>query len=56
MFSKTALAVASLASAAYALPAGPVLAPAYGHPAPAPHYDETPKPYAFEYGVEDSYR
>lgn len=27
-------------------------APAYGK---APHYDETPKPYAYEYGVSDDY-
>ena len=27
-------------------------APAYGKP---PVYDETPKPYAFEYGVADDY-
>ena len=54
MFSKAAVIVATLASAAHAIPAGPI-APGYGHPAPAPHYDETPKPYAFEYGVEDSY-
>merc|ERR1711997_676976 len=31
-------------------------APAPYHPAPkAPHYDESPKPYAFQYGVADDY-
>ena len=34
-----------------ALPAGP---PAPYH-APAPVYDESPKPYAFQYGVADDY-
>ena len=50
-----------LVGVAMGLPAGP---PAYGAPAPyhapAPHhapahYDESPKPYAFQYGVADSY-
>merc|ERR1711956_45024 len=54
-------AFAALVAVAVALPAGP---PAYGAPAPyhapashhAPaHYDESPKPYAFQYGVADSY-
>merc|ERR1719312_113973 len=47
---------AMLATSASAAPAGPPApyhpAPVKGHPGP---YDETPKPYAFEYGVEDSY-
>merc|ERR1712021_47413 len=50
-------AFAALVAVAVALPAGP---PAYGAPAPyaAPHhapavYDESPKPYAFQYGVAD---
>ena len=30
-------------------------APAYKPAHPAPHYDESPKPYAFEYGVADDY-
>ena len=30
-------------------------APTYGHPAPVTYKDETPKPYAFEYGVHDDY-
>ena len=30
-------------------------APTYGHPAPVAYKDETPKPYAFEYGVHDDY-
>merc|ERR1711971_1372682 len=53
-------AFAALVAVAVALPAGP---PAYGAPAPyhapAPHhapvYDESPKPYAFQYGVGDTY-
>ena len=54
-------AFAALVAVAVAIPAGP---PAYGAPAPyhapAPHhapahYDESPKPYAFQYGVADSY-
>ena len=57
-------AFAALVAVAVALPAGP---PAYGppppayapapyHPAPhAKHPDEAPKPYAFQYGVADSY-
>ena len=54
-------AFAALVAVAVALPAGP---PAYGAPAPyhapAPHhapahYDESPKPYAFQYGVADTY-
>jgi hypothetical protein len=52
-------AFAALVAVAVTLPAGP---PAYGAPAPyaAPHhapahYDESPKPYAFQYGVADSY-
>ena len=54
-------AFAALVAVVVALPAGP---PAYGAPAPyhapAPHhapahYDESPKPYAFQYGVADSY-
>ena len=36
---------AILASTAYAGPAGP----------PGPYADEAPKPYVYEYGVEDSY-
>ena len=39
----------ALAAVAIAAPAGP---PAPYH-APAPHYDESPKPYAYEYGVKD---
>ena len=42
---------AAIVAAAVALPAGP---PAPYH-APAPHYDESPKPYAFQYGVADDY-
>ncbi len=54
-------AFAALVAVAVATPAGP---PAYGAPAPyhapAPHhapahYDESPKPYAFQYGVADDY-
>merc|ERR1719211_841986 len=56
--------VCALVACAAAIPAAP---PAPYHPAPAPlvHpapaygeppvYDETPKPYAFEYGVADDY-
>merc|ERR1711942_116561 len=48
--------LALLVAAASAAPAGPPApyhpAPVKGHPGP---YDETPKLYAFEYGVEDSY-
>ena len=57
--------VCALVACAAAIPAGPPApyhapAPApYHAPAPAygkaPHYDETPKPYAFEYGVADDY-
>merc|ERR1711981_1362429 len=43
------IAFAALVAVAVALPAGP---PAY---APAPKYDESPKPYAFQYGVADDY-
>ena len=43
---------------AVAIPAGPPPPGPY-HPAPAygkpPVYDETPKPYAFQYGVADDY-
>merc|ERR1711956_162464 len=53
-------AFAALVAVAVALPAGPP-AP-YGAPAPyhapahpAPVYDESPKPYAFQYGVADDY-
>ena len=42
----------ALVAAVSALPAGP---PAYGPPHPAPKYDESPKPYAFQYGVDDGY-
>merc|ERR1712036_131174 len=43
------------ALAAAALADHPVVHPApYHAPAPA-HYDETPKPYAFQYGVADDY-
>ena len=45
-----AAAAALLATAAQAAPTGP-LVPIH----PAPLAPETPKPYAFEYGVEDSY-
>ena len=45
-----AIFVAFVASIS-ALPAGP---PAPYH-APAPVYDESPKPYAFQYGVADDY-
>merc|ERR1712223_2186782 len=53
-----AIAILALVSAAAAFPAGPP-AP-YHAPAPAPYhapatYDETPKPYAFQYGVADDY-
>merc|ERR1711936_172473 len=55
-----------IAAFAVAMPAGPPApyhapAPAYApapyHPAPhkAPVYDESPKPYAFQYGVADDY-
>jgi hypothetical protein len=55
--------VCALVACAASLPVGP---PAPYHPAPAPYhpapaygkpqvYDETPKPYAFEYGVADDY-
>merc|ERR1712038_977806 len=44
-------AFAALVAVAVALPAGP---PAPYH-APAPKYDEAPKPYAFQYGVADDY-
>jgi len=57
--------VSALVACAAAIPAGPPApyhapAPApYHAPAPAygkaPAYDETPKPYAFEYGVADDY-
>ncbi len=42
--------VFALVAAAAAIPAGP---PAGYHP--EPHYDESPKPYAYEYGVHDDY-
>merc|ERR1712036_438 len=43
------------ALAAAALADHPVVQPApYHAPAPA-HYDESPKPYAFQYGVADDY-
>merc|ERR1712126_311841 len=55
--------IASAAFAASAMASNP--APAPYHPAPAPYhpapaykpaaYDETPKPYAFEYGVADDH-
>merc|ERR1711997_965556 len=54
-------ALSALVAVAVALPAGP---PAPYHPAPAPYhapahpapvYDESPKPYAFQYGVADDY-
>ena len=52
----TILAFAAIVAVATAAPAGP---PAPYHPAPAhhapAHYDETPKPYAYEYGVQDDY-
>merc|ERR1711910_31368 len=59
-------AFAALVAVAVAMPAGPPApyhapAPAYApapyHPAPhkAPVYDESPKPYAFQYGVADHY-
>ena len=41
----------ALVAAVSAIPAGP---PAPYH-APAPSYDESPKPYAFQYGVADDY-
>ena len=41
----------ALVAAVSALPAGP---PAPYH-APVPVYDESPKPYAFQYGVADDY-
>ena len=41
----------ALVAAVSAIPAGP---PAPYH-APAPKYDEAPKPYAFQYGVADDY-
>ena len=57
--------VCAIVACASAFPAGPPApyhpAPAPYHPAPAPAYgkppvyDETPKPYAFEYGVADDY-
>merc|ERR1711997_1119887 len=46
-----ALACADHPAPAYA-PAPYHPAPAYGKPA---HYDESPKPYAFQYGVADDY-
>ena len=46
-FAVFAVVVAAVA----AIPAGP---PAPYKPAPA-HYDEAPKPYAFQYGVADEY-
>ena len=53
MYTKTILATAAFVASAAGLPAGP---PAYGPPK-AHHgpYDETPKPYAYEYGVKDEY-
>ena len=48
MLAKVLAAAAVMASpAVFATPAGP--------PHPAAHYDEVPKPYAYEYGVSDSY-
>jgi len=59
--------VSALVACAAAIPAGPPAPyhPAPYHPAPAPYhapvhhkapvYDESPKPFAFEYGVADSY-
>ena len=53
--------VFALVACAAAFPAGPPppYHPALLHPAPVygkpPVYDETPKPYAFEYGVADDY-
>merc|ERR1719187_305222 len=59
---KSFIAAAAVLATAAAIPAGP---PAYApppapyHPAPvkhaAPYQEPAPKPYAFEYGVEDSY-
>ena len=60
-FQMRVLLLLCLVGVAMGLPAGP---PAYGAPAPyhapAPHhapahYDESPKPYAFQYGVADTY-
>lgn len=49
--------VCAIVACAAAFPAGPPPAPY--HPAPvygkAPVYDESPKPYAYEYGVADEY-
>ena len=62
MFKATVFA--ALAASAAAIPAGPPPPAPYHAPAPAPYhapaphpvkYDETPKPYAFEYGVADDY-
>ena len=59
MFRLTVLC--ALVACAVSAPAGPPAPyhPAPVHPAPAygkaPHYDESPKPYAFEYGVADDY-
>ena len=65
-----AIALVACAAALPAAPPAPYHAPApapYHAPAPAPYhapapaygkapvYDETPKPYAFEYGVADDY-
>ena len=57
-----AIALVACAAALPAAPPAPYHAPApapYHAPAPAygkaPVYDETPKPYAFEYGVADDY-
>ena len=59
--------VSALVACAAAIPAGPPAPyhPAPYHPAPAPYhapvhhkapvYDESPKPFAFEYGVADDY-
>ena len=53
------VALSALVAVAVAIPAHPAPAPyaapaPYHAPAPA-HYDESPKPYAFQYGVADSY-
>merc|ERR1719211_746238 len=49
------LILSILVASACAAPAGPPLhvAPGYHAPAPAPHY--APRPYAYEYGVQDKY-
>ena len=60
---KSFIAAAAVLATAAAAPAGPPAPyappPAPYHPAPvkhaAPYQEPAPKPYAFEYGVEDSY-